>query len=109
MKGPKENKSMLESNTGPQINNAQLPSALFSTHDIFEIQTERSKFIFEICSSESRVEIQINLNRTIADPKFSIKLLVLALQAYFNQKLVDPKSTRTEPYPTQTEATQNVT
>ena len=54
-----------------------------------EIRTERPGPIPdltpEICSSESGPEIRIDLNRTIPNPKFPTKLLVLALRPYLTK------------------------
>jgi len=57
----------------------------------------------EICSSESGPE----LNHT--RPEIFYKVACFTMKSVFDQNLVDPKSTQTEPYPTQTETTRNVT
>ena len=68
-----------------------------------EIRTERPGPILdptpEICLPESGPETRIDPNRTISDPEIFHKVACLGMTSVFNQKLVDPNSTRTEPYP----------
>ena len=62
----------------------------------------------EICSPESGPETRIELNWTIPWPEIFYKVACFGMTSIFDQKLIDPTLTRTEPYPTQTETTQNL-